>query len=166
MLVDQNWLCRYPRPNVAIFDNGSEFSSEFLELLQSYGIKAKQSSVKNPQTNSFVQRIHQVIGDSIRSMELHKRPYDDTSANAILQNVAYGLRATYHSSLAASPSQLDFGRDMIVNAVYLANWNALKSRRLAQIRRNNKNENKSRTLLRLLLQSKKNPTHNHNCYRS
>jgi hypothetical protein len=34
---------------------------------------------------------------------------------------------------------------MIVNAVYLANWNALKSRRLAQIRRNNKNENKSRT---------------------
>jgi hypothetical protein len=53
MLVDQNWLCRYPRPNVAIFDNGSEFSSEFLELLQSYGIKAKQSTVKNPQTNSF-----------------------------------------------------------------------------------------------------------------
>ena len=78
-------------------------------------------------------------------MELNKRPYDDTSANAILQNVAYGLRATYHSSLAASPSQLVFGRDMIVNAVYLANWNALKSRRLAQIRRNNKNENKSRT---------------------
>ena len=32
MLVDQNWLCRYPRPNVAIIDNGSEFSSEFLGL--------------------------------------------------------------------------------------------------------------------------------------
>jgi hypothetical protein len=67
-------------------------------------------------------------------MELHKRPCHDTSANAILQNVANRLRATYHSSIAASPSQLAFGRDIIVNAVYLANWNALKSRRLAQNR--------------------------------
>jgi hypothetical protein len=57
MLVDQNWLCRYPRPNVAIFDNGSEFSSEFLALLQSYGITDKQTTVKSPQTNSFVELI-------------------------------------------------------------------------------------------------------------
>jgi hypothetical protein len=32
LLIDQNWYCRYPRPRIAIFDNGSEFSFEFLEL--------------------------------------------------------------------------------------------------------------------------------------
>jgi hypothetical protein len=67
-------------------------------------------------------------------MELHKRKYDDTTVNAILQNVAYGLRATYHSSLAASPSQVIFGRDMIINAIYLANWKDLQARRQTQVR--------------------------------
>jgi hypothetical protein len=115
-----------------------------LELLHSYGVIAKPTTIKNPQANAFVERIHQVIGDSIRTMELHKRRFDDTTVNAILQNVAYGLRATYHSSLAASPGQLIFGRDMIINAVYLANWKDLQARRRTQVRNNNRRENKSR----------------------
>jgi hypothetical protein len=65
LLVDQNWLCRYPRPRIAMFDNGSEFSTEFCELLQSYGVIAKPSTIKNPQTNAFVERVHQTIADSI-----------------------------------------------------------------------------------------------------
>jgi hypothetical protein len=60
-------------------------------------------------------------------MELHTRKFDDITLNAILQNVAYGLRATYHSSLTAS--HVTFGRDMIINAVYLANWKDLSHRR-------------------------------------
>jgi hypothetical protein len=141
LLVDQS--C-YPRPRIAIFDNGSEFSYEFLELLQSYCVTAKPTTIKNPQTNAFVERIHQVIGDSVRTMELHTRKFDDITINAILQNVAYGLRATYHSSLTASPCQLAFGRDMIINAIYLANWKDLTCRRQKQIYKNNANENKSR----------------------
>jgi hypothetical protein len=58
-------------------------------------------------------------------MKLHTLKFDDTTVNAILQNVAYGLRATYHSSLAASPGQLIFGFNMIINAIYLANWKDL-----------------------------------------
>jgi transposase InsO family protein len=99
--------------STALFDNGSQFSSEFFELLQSYGVAAKPITIKKPQANAFVERIHQVMGDSIHSMELSKRHFDDTSVNAILKSVAYGLRATYHLSLAASPGQLVFGRDMI-----------------------------------------------------
>jgi hypothetical protein len=144
LLVDQYWFCRYPRPRAAIFDNGSEFSYEFLELLRSYGVSPKPTTVKNPQTNAFVERIHQVMGDSIRSMELHKRKFDDLTVNAVLQNVAYGLRSTYHSSLAASPCQTVFGRDMIINAIYLANWKDITTRRRSQIKNNNVYENKSR----------------------
>jgi hypothetical protein len=46
LLVDQNWFCRYPRPRIAIFDNGTEFSYEFLELLRSYGVTAKPTTIK------------------------------------------------------------------------------------------------------------------------
>jgi hypothetical protein len=99
--------------------------------------------VKNPQTHAFVERIHQVISSSICAMELHTKAFDDTTINAVLQNVAYGLRDTNYSSISASPCQLVFGRDMIINAIYLANWKALSERRTAQIRKNNISENKN-----------------------
>jgi transposase InsO family protein len=63
LIVDKNWFCRYPRPRIAIFENGSEFSFEFLELLRNYGVTPKPTTVKNPQTNAFVERVHQVIGE-------------------------------------------------------------------------------------------------------
>jgi transposase InsO family protein len=144
LLVDQQWFCRYPRPRAAIFDNGPEFSSEFLELLRSYGVIAKSTTIKNPQANAFVERIYQVMSDAICTMELYERQFDDTTINIVLQSVAYGLRSTYHSSLAASPGQIIFGRDIIINAVYLANWKDLQTRRKIQIRHNNIRENKSR----------------------
>ena len=145
LLVDQQWFCRYPRPRAAIFDNGSEFSSEFLDLLSSYGVTPKPTTIKNPQANAFVERIHHVIAASIRSLQLDQRPFDDTTINAVLQGVAYGLRATYHSSLHASPGQIVFGRDMIINATYLANWKFQQLQRQKQMTLNNKKENRSRT---------------------
>jgi Integrase zinc binding domain len=106
LLVDQHWFCCYPQPCIAIFDNGSEFSFEFFELLRSYGVTPKPTTVKNPQTNAFLERVHQVIGDAISSMELHTKQCNDVTIHAVLQNVAYGLHATYYSSIAASPGQL------------------------------------------------------------
>jgi hypothetical protein len=76
-------------------------------------------------------------------MELHTKAFDDTTINKVLQNVANGLRATNHSSLSASPCQLVFGRDMVINTIYLPNWKALSERRTAQIWKNNINENKN-----------------------
>jgi hypothetical protein len=75
------------------------------------------STLKNPQTNAFVEQIRQLISSCIRTMELHTKAFDDTIINAVLQNVAYGLRATNHSFLSASPCQLVFGRDMVINAI-------------------------------------------------
>ena len=72
--------------------HGSEFSFEFLELLLSYGVTPKPATVKNPQTNAFVERVHQVIVDVIRSMELHTKDCDNVTFHAVLKNVAYGLR--------------------------------------------------------------------------
>jgi hypothetical protein len=132
-----------PCPHAAIYVNGPKFSFEFLELLKSYGVISKSTTIKNPQANAFVARIHQVMSDAIRTMELHERQFDDTTINAVLQSVAYGLGSTYHSSFVASPSQIIFGRDMILKAFYLTNWKDLQTRRKIQIRHNNIRQNKS-----------------------
>ena len=63
-IFDNKWLCWYPRPCKVTYNTGGELSAfEFQELLQSYGIAQKPTTVKNPQANSFVERIHFTIGD-------------------------------------------------------------------------------------------------------
>jgi hypothetical protein len=60
----QVWLCRYPFPVDCLHDNGTQFiSAEFQELLQSYRIWSKLTTVKNPQANSILDHTHQVIGN-------------------------------------------------------------------------------------------------------
>ena len=52
LLFDRHWLCQYPRPSKVIHDAGSEFSSEFGELLESLGIEEVITTVKNPRANA------------------------------------------------------------------------------------------------------------------
>ena len=56
----------------------------------------------------------------------------------------FGLRATYHTTTQATPSQLVFGRDAILNTVFQANWKYIRDRKQAIISKNNKRENKKR----------------------
>jgi hypothetical protein len=56
----------------------------------------------------------------------------------------FALRATYHTTLKATPSQLVFGRDAIINAKFEADWNLIKSNKQKLINLNNSNENKKR----------------------
>ena len=76
-------MCRYPRSRIVVFDNGNEFTLEFHELLRSYGIQAKATSVKNPQSNAIVERIHLTIGDSLLAMHVSNRAFDDTTVYGI-----------------------------------------------------------------------------------
>jgi hypothetical protein len=48
LLVDQNWFFCYPRPQIAIFNNRTEFSYKCLEILRSYGVTAKPTTIKKP----------------------------------------------------------------------------------------------------------------------
>ena len=51
-LFNKTWLCRYPRPQEVICDNGPEFKLHFATLLKSYRIKRKPTTSKNPQANA------------------------------------------------------------------------------------------------------------------
>ena len=88
LILDQEWLNCYPRPRSIIYDNGIDFSSEFKEMLESYGIIGKPTTIKNPQASTFVEHIHLVIADYLRAVNLSSRPYDDTTVHGLLQAVA------------------------------------------------------------------------------
>jgi hypothetical protein len=57
-ILDQTWLCTYPRPKRCIHENGNEFlGKEFQELLKSYAIKSFEKTVKNSEAN-FAECVH------------------------------------------------------------------------------------------------------------
>jgi hypothetical protein len=56
----------------------------------------------------------------------------------------FAVRATFHTTLQATPSQLVFGRDAILNTKFEADWNAIRARKRALIEKNNQNENAKR----------------------
>ena len=89
-VFDSMWLCRYPRPQECEFDNGSEFKWLFSELCDNFGIKKKTTSDYNPQSNAIIERVHQVLGNALRSFELEKRELEEENPfEPFMSAVAY-----------------------------------------------------------------------------
>ena len=109
-LVNKIWLCRYPRCCYLIYDNGSEFKLHFETLCDSYGIKRKPTTIKNPQTNAICERVHQVLGTMMRTAELDMAdsvyPAD---IDTFIDNAVWAIRSTYHTVLKASQGAAIFG---------------------------------------------------------
>jgi len=54
------------------YDRGTEFMGEFAKMIENdYGIIRKGTTVRNPQANSILERVHQTLGNIIRTFELH-----------------------------------------------------------------------------------------------
>ena len=89
---------------------------------------------ENPQGNSPVERIHQVVHDMIRTKELDKLVFECVDPwGEILSSVAWAIRASYHSTLQATPAQLVFGRDMLFNIKKVINWKLITKNKQKQI---------------------------------
>ena len=90
-LFNQYWLARYPRPVMVIHDNGNEFKKGFLQLLKDFGIKSKPTTVKNPQANGIIERVHGVINDMLRDNDLEHHDFDPVDPwEDLLANIALG----------------------------------------------------------------------------
>jgi hypothetical protein len=144
-ILDQTWFCRYPRPKRCISDNGNEFlGKEFQELLQSYGVKSVPTTVKNPQAN-FVERVHQTLGNMLRSHELEDHDFDYQDPwSQILANCAWAIRSTVHTVLNASPAQIVFGRDMLFDLSFTTEYKEIKKRKQEASDANTHKENSKR----------------------
>jgi hypothetical protein len=107
--------------------------------------KAKPITVRNPQANAIAERVHQVIGNIIRTFELEDNYLDEEDPwKFILSATAFAVRFTFHTTLHQSPGQLVFGRDMIFNIKHEANWDYIRQRKQKLIDKNNQRENASR----------------------
>jgi hypothetical protein len=62
----------------------------------------------------------------------------------ILAAIRRAVNASLHSTNKATPSQLVFGRDAILNVSFEANWQYLKERKQKLILHNNQRENSKR----------------------
>jgi hypothetical protein len=70
----QVWLSRYPWPECCVHNNDGEFvGPEFQFLLQGCRIKDAPTSSKNPQANTICERMHQPVGNVLRTL-LHGEP--------------------------------------------------------------------------------------------
>ena len=69
-LVETTWLYRYPRPIEITYDQGKEFiGHKFIKSLieTEYRITSKQSNSGNTTLNAILERIHQVLGNLVRT---------------------------------------------------------------------------------------------------
>ena len=62
----------------------------------------------------------------------------------MLASIAWAIRTSYHSTKEATPAQPVFGRDMILNMAYMADWKNLANKRQQQINKDNLRENAKR----------------------
>jgi hypothetical protein len=145
LTFDDIWLSRYPRPEYIGFDNGGEYKQVFEELVRNYGMKKKNSSAFNPQSNGIIERVHLTLNDSLRTAEVDGREMDETDPwGPFLSSAAYAIRSTFHTTLKATPAQLVFGRDMILPINFKADWSAIEKQRQKETGRNNRRENSAR----------------------
>ena len=61
-----------------------------------------------------------------------------------LTNASWDVRSTYHMVLKASPGAAIFGRDMLSDIPFIADWNKIGDYRQRQTDRNTRRENKTR----------------------
>ena len=112
-------------------------------IKEDYGAKIKPITKRNPQANSIVERVHQTIGNMLRTFQVHDRTDlpDENPLAGILSAIAFAVQATVHTTTRASPSQLVFGRNAILNIQHQVNWKFVKDRKEKMIRWNNEREN-------------------------
>jgi hypothetical protein len=128
------WLSRYPWPERCVHDNGGEFvGQEFQFLLQGCRIKDAPASSKNPQADAICERMHQMVGNVLRTL-LHGEPLRDvTKAKDFIDEAlliaTHAMRTGIHTTLGSSPGNLVFNRDVFLNIPLIMDWHAISQKR-------------------------------------
>ena len=115
-------------------------------IVEEYGIKKSGMSPRNPQANSILERIHQVIGNMIKTFKIYDREdlAEQDPWSGILAAIMFGIRATYHTTLESTPAQLVFGRDSILPIQHPADWKYIQNQKQKLINSYNMRENRKR----------------------
>ena len=126
-------------------DRGTEFMGEFSRMIkEDNGIRKEPITARNPQANSIIERVHQTVGQMLRTFRIQDivelvNPFD-----GILAAVSFAITATVHTTTQYTPTQLVFGRDHILNLKQEIDWKRVKENKSTLIQKNNEKENNKR----------------------
>ncbi len=102
-LVYKTWCSRYPGCWYKIY-NGSQFKLHFWSLCDTYGIKHKPTSVKNPQANAIPERINTVLGNMLCTSKLDMaETVKPSDIDVFLSDIAWAVHSTYHIQCLKPP---------------------------------------------------------------
>ena len=108
-------------------------------------MKHKPTTIKNPQANAICERIHQVLGTMMRTAEIDMADsVEPADIDTFIDNAAWAIRSSYHTVLKASPGAAIFGRDMLFDIPFIADWKQIGEFRQRITDRSNERENKTR----------------------
>ena len=101
-------------------DPGREFTGvESHTLLQNCHIRDVCTTAKNPQSNAVCERIHQIVGNILRTLLNVELPQNIVNTkeyvDEALSIAMHTMRAGIHSTMGSSPGSLTFNRDMFFN---------------------------------------------------
>ena len=113
-------MARYPWPKRCIHDNGGEFTGwEFQQLLQKTDVKDVPTTSRNPTANAVCERMHQSVGNILRTLLHGNDPKTVSKANKLIDEALsiamHAMRSSVHTTLGSSPGALVFNRDMFMN---------------------------------------------------
>jgi hypothetical protein len=91
-LVNKCWFSRYPCCRNIIYDNGSKFKLNFETLCDSYRVKRKPTSIKNPQANAILEQIHQAVMAMVCTSEIDMADsVAPSDIDAFLRNASWAI---------------------------------------------------------------------------
>jgi hypothetical protein len=138
----QCWLARYPWPQRCIHDPGGEFTR--IE----FQIKDACTSAKKTQSNAICERMHQAVGNVLRTLLHGEPPQNIANAKDNLDEALsidmHAMRVGIHSTMGSSPGKLVFNSDMFLNIPLIADWHAITLKREHLINENLMKENQKR----------------------
>ena len=143
-------LKRYPRPLRCIHDNGNEFvAPPFKQLLQHMGITNVTTTVKNPQANSIIERMHLSFGQILRAILAETKLSNNEQRSDLLNSFIdsalasslYAINCAIHSTTHVSPASLVFQRDMVLPIQCITNWEIIRLKKQQRAQHNNFLEN-------------------------
>ena len=103
-------------------------------MAEANGILHVTSTSRNPQGNSLIERIHQTIGQVLRTVVVAKNPKSHHDADVVIEEtLATAMHACRcacsHSLDYNSPGSLAFGRDMFLDIPLIADIMAIQNNR-------------------------------------
>ena len=111
-------------------------------------IKSVPTTVKNPQANSIVERMHQSISTMIAISLRENSPQKFEEVSNLIHRkcmaAQYTIRATVHSSLKYTPGELGFHRDMLHPFSSKIDWKQIIEGKQVTVNKENLKENSTR----------------------